>query len=33
MPADLMEQAEAASKAQIEEMQNRQKNIPAPPTR
>lgn len=33
MPVDLMEQAEAASKAQIEEMQNRQKNIPAPPTR
>lgn len=33
MPADLMKQAEDASKAQIEELQNHQKNIPAPPVK
>lgn len=30
MPADLMEKAEAESKAQIESLANHQKNIPAP---
>lgn len=33
MPKDLMEKAEEESKAQIEELQNRQKNIPAPPVK
>lgn len=33
MPKDLMEKAEEESKAQIEELQNHQKNIPAPPVK